>query len=185
MSWVEFSDSESRKAIEEIDNLSTAQRLEDLEQQVKRLTRDNAIMEQESFSLREPVLNSWCGIRPSSTFERRINLHLSRGNIRADIRAIMVKEALDPKVAKRWKAAFLDRYGVGWEYCTECDSLRDVSLEWIQLFNMRAHVSHRFQANRAAIIKFCDAWIVLWKNDHEKCVPSCVYRDLCRLYYES
>ena len=120
----------------------------------------------------------------SSKFQRRKNKNIHRGNIRADMRAIIAKE-IHPEVASRWKTVFLDRYGVHWEECMECDGLRMVSLEGIQLLHIRAYVSHRFQANRTVMLEDCDGWIARWKDDHAISVAPEIYRRLCQLYYES
>jgi hypothetical protein len=165
------------------DDLKIAERLKNLEQIVEKLSQDTRSAQQESFALREPVLNSWCGIHPSSKFERRINIHINRGNILADIRAITAKESIHPQVAGRWKIAFLDRYGVDFEECRGSDHILRASLETMQIFNMRAYVAHRFQKNRTLIMKICDFWIEVWKVDHE--IPKEVYRRVSRLYYES
>ncbi|CAG7966006.1 unnamed protein product [Penicillium nalgiovense] len=88
------------------------QRLENIESVIRTLTRKKRSTREETSIQREIVLDAWC--KAPSPIERGPNDTSYEGDIRADIRTIISKEKTDPETADRWKAVFLDRYGLHW-----------------------------------------------------------------------
>ncbi|KAK4924808.1 hypothetical protein LTR66_016433 [Elasticomyces elasticus] len=192
LSWDEFTESDYQSGIQEIKDqledlgqqrLSQTKRLQAIEAKIEDLFTEKEITAQLWNTPREPILHSWSGKRPSSKVDCRLALYTHRGNIRADIRAIDAMRFIDGEVFQDWQDAFEDRYGVPWKECMETNCLRNVSWEGVQVFNMRAYVSHRFQGPRDEIMRICDSWIVRWRLDHKFPVPAVPYARLCRLYY--
>jgi hypothetical protein len=117
------------------------QRLESIERVIGTLTQKKRSTREETRIQREIVLNAWCKA-PSPT-ERGPNDTSYEGDIRADIRTIISKEKTDPATADRWKAVFLDRYGLHWGVdCGSHNELSDVAKEMIRVFNIRARVMY-------------------------------------------
>ena len=158
------------------------QRLESIESVIGTLTRKKRSTREETRIQREIVLNAWCKA-PSPT-ERGPNATFYEGDVRADIRTIISKEKTDPETADRWKAVFLDRYGLHWGVdCGSHNELSTVVLEMIRLFNIRARVMHGWDNNRGRILDICDDWVSRWRCGQAPYIPSKDYRQLCRLYY--
>ncbi|KAJ6187710.1 hypothetical protein N7519_002618 [Penicillium mononematosum] len=122
--------------------------------------------------------------RTPSPTERGPNDTSYEGDIRADIRTIISKEKTDPATADRWKAVFLDRYGLHWGVdCGSHNELSSVAKEMIRLFNIRARVMYGWNNNRTQILDICDDWVSRWRCGQVPYIPSKDYRQLCRLYY--
>ncbi|OQE15625.1 hypothetical protein PENFLA_c031G09427 [Penicillium flavigenum] len=158
------------------------QRLESIERDIGTLTQKKRSTREETRIQREIVLNAW-GKAPSPT-ERGPNDTSYEADIRADIRTIISKEKTDPATADRWKAVFLDRYGLHWGVdCGSHNELSAVPMEMIRLFNIRARVMYGWNNNRTQILDVCDDWVSRWRCGQVPYIPSKDYRQLCRLYY--
>lgn len=156
-----------------------------MEAKIEELFAEKEITTQLWNALREPTLQLWSGKRPSSKVDRRLDLYHSRGNIRADIRAIDAMKSIDSIAFNDWTHAFADRYGVPWEECAEANCLSNLCWEGVQIFNMRAYISHRHQQHHDEMMRLCDSWIMGWRKDHKFSVCPFLYFRLCRLYYQS
>ncbi|KAJ5467670.1 hypothetical protein N7475_005422 [Penicillium sp. IBT 31633x] len=166
-------------------------RIDSLEDAVRHLEVGRERLKKQQLDIsREAVLDAWSQGPTSSLAQRGPNASAHRGDIRADIQAIITKEETDPETADRWKVVFLERYGLDWEnnrseiaYLKVDIYKRNDMGRMIRLFNIRAHVFYGWGETRIQILDRCDDWIGEWIRSRAAIPSPTEYRELCRLYY--